>query len=193
MRKSTIYLIIVGTMILISGCGGKTTSTGYQREETDYSYIRQIGVLPFTNETKDELVATRARDITITQILALGLFDTVDKGIVDSVIAEEALTPGAPIDPLSLRRMGQRLRVQAFILGTVDLAQENRIGSVSFPQVAVTLRMVDANTGLILWQSSGSRSGESWTARLLGITPDDDYEITDKLIRHMLGSAPSSE
>lgn len=193
MRKVTIISIIMGAMLFINGCGGKTTSADYLREETDYSYIQQVGVLPFTNTTADELAGTRARDLTITHILALGLFDTVDKGIVDSVMTDEALTPGEAIDPMSLRRLGQRMRVQAFMLGTIDLAQDNRIGTVAFPQVAITLRLVDANTGMILWQASGSRSGDSWTARLFGITPDDHYEITDKLIRYMLQSAPASE
>ena len=150
-------------------------------------------MLPFTNKTEDKLVGSQARDITITNVLALGLFDTVDKGIVDAVLAEEALVPGAAIDSLSLRRIGQRLQAQALMLGTIDLAQENRVGSVSFPQVAITLRLVDANTGMILWQVSGNRSGESWGGRLFGVIPDDQYETTAKLIRRMLLNAPVNE
>jgi len=191
-QKARTVLIIMGAVFLLNGCGGKTNSTDYLREDIDYSYIQKIAVLPFTNNTEDKMAGERARDITITKVLALGLFDTVDKGIVDAVMEDEALTPGAAVDPLSLRRVGQRLQVQAFLLGTIDMSQENRIGNVAFLQMAVTLRLVDAQSGMVLWQASGNRSGESWGGRLFGITPDDPFGISDKLIGHMLRNAPSS-
>jgi hypothetical protein len=190
MQKTWNIVIIISVFFLLTGCGGKISSTDYVREDIDYSYIQRIGVLPFTNKTEDKLAGERARDITITQVLALGLFDTVDKGIVDAVMEDEALNPGAAIDPLSLKRIGQRIRAQAFILGTIDLAQENRIGSVAFPQIAITLRLVDTESGMVLWQASGTSSGESWGGRLFGVTPDDPFKTTDKLIRHMLRNAP---
>ena len=98
---------------------------------------------------------------------------------------------GAPIDPLTLKRIGQRLDTQAVILGTIDLAGSGRIGSTTYPEMAMTLRLIEVNSGLILWQASGNLSGESFGRRLFGIKADDPYQVTLKLVRSLLKTAPA--
>jgi len=193
MKKNKIVLpFLAMLMLVLGGCGGTATLENFTREDVDYSFIQQIAVLPFTNATKNDTVPEMARDITITQVLALGLFDVVDKGIVNSVLADEAISTNVPIDPLSLKRVGQRLRAQAFLLGTVDHVEEGRIGGISYPEIGLTLRLVDANTGMILWHASGKRTGESWGRRLFGTKADDPFDITLKLIRDLLYTAPAN-
>lgn len=188
--RLTIFMGVV--FLLLAGCGSKHATESYLRDDVDPGFVQRIAVLPFENNSADGYAANRARELSITQVLALGLFDTVDKGLVDSVLAEEALQQGAPIDALSLKRLGQRLNVQAFLLGSVDQAQENRLGAVSFPEIALTLRLIESNSGMILWQASGHRRGDSWIGRLLGIVPEDSYQVTLHLIRDLLATAPAS-
>ena len=111
--------------------------------------------------------------------------------LIDNVMYEEGIEIEGPIDALTLKRLGQRLNTQAVILGTIDLAQDARLGSTSYPILAMTLRMVEVNSGLILWQSSGNSSGESFSRRLFGLKTDDPYQITDKLVNKMLRTAPA--
>jgi TolB-like protein len=182
--------ILIVTLVL-AGCSSRTVSESFVREEVDFAFVQKIAVLPFENNSDDEYAPERARDITITQVLAYGLFDTVEKGLVDSVLYEEALEPGTPLDPLTLKRLGQRLKVQAFIIGTVDLAGTGKVGPSSYPEMALTLRLIEANSGMILWQASGNYSGESTSGRLFGLKPDDQYQITIKLVRKLLRTAPA--
>ena len=131
-----------------------------------------------------------ATALVITQVLAMGLFDVADKGIVDSRLVEEAINPAEPIDPVTLKRLGQRLSSQAFLIGSVDLSTEQGRGSKNFPELSLTLRLVDANTGLILWQASGYRNGESLVGRLFGLQSDDEFRVAMKLTHYLLSTAP---
>lgn len=183
------YIIVLAMMFV--SCTNKTTMESFQREDVDFSFVERIAVLPFQNNSSDKFASKRTRDVTITQVLSLGIFDVVEKDLVDSVLYEEAIDPGSAIDPLTLKRMGNRLNVQGFLLGTIDLAGMGKVGSATYPELAVTLRLVEAESGMILWQASGSLSGESLANRLLGTKGDDTYQITAKLIKLLLRTAPN--
>ena len=143
-------------------------------------------MLPFQNFTTDQHVFERTRDIATTQLLALGIADVVDRGLVDSVMAEEVIDPRLPIDQINMKRLGQRLNVQAFLLGAVDMAGEKRTGSMAYPVLGVTLRLVDAQTGVVIWQSSGRWTSETVVGRIFGTKPTDDFHVTLELLNKMM-------
>ncbi len=188
--KNTIILLCIG--LLLQGCAAKTKIEEFSREDVDLSYITKIAVLPFENHTKDEFAAQRMRDITITQVLAMGLFDVVDKGVVDSALMDFAVEPGKPIDSPILKRLGKRLGVDAFLMGEVNEVGEDRRGSMSFPLVSLTMRLVDSKAVLVLWRASGHKSGYSTMYRLFGISPKDSFEVSMELVRDMLLTIPVS-
>ena len=177
-------------LLVLAGCSSRTVSDSFTREDVDIGFVQSIAVLPFENNSSDKYAPKLARDITITLVLALGLFDVVDKYLVDNMLYDEAIRVDDPLDPLSMKRMGQRLNVQALLLGTVDLAGTGEVGSTTYPEIALTLRLVEADSGMILWQASGHYTGESFGRRLLGINPDTAYKINFDLVRRLLNTAP---
>lgn len=191
MRTNILVLSVVMLIVLFTGgCGGKSVKKTFLRENVDLAFITKVAVLPFENQTADKFVGGRVRNATVTHVLARGAFDVIDKGLVDSALQEEAIEPGAPLDVNSLKRLGQRLNVQAFILGSVDAVGTARSGSYSYPELSLTLRLLEANAGVVLWQASGHRSGDSLMGRLFGITPKDSYEISDQLVKSLLRGIP---
>ena len=191
MRKLALSITMIFLAVALTACGTRTVSGSYLREEVDFAFLQRIAVLPFENNSSDLTAPGRARDLAITQVLAMGLYDTVEKSLVDNILYEEAIDPEAPIDTLALKRIGQRLKVQAFLLGTVDLAGESKIGTAVYSEMALTLRLIEANSGLILWQASGSYSGESLGVRLFGMKPTDRFHVALNLVRALLKTAPS--
>jgi hypothetical protein len=191
MRKVMVIGHLALLILILAGCSGGTVSKSYLREEVDFGFIQRIAVLPFENNSPDQYAGERARDVTITQVLSLGLFDAIEKVLVDNVLYEEGVDKGTAIDPLTLKRIGQRLQCQALMLGTVDLAGSGKIGTSSFSEMALTLRLIEVNSGLILWQASGNLSGASLGKRLFGLKPDDPYQVSVKLVRNLLKTAPS--
>ncbi|MBI4793986.1 MAG: hypothetical protein HY789_14890 [Deltaproteobacteria bacterium] len=192
MKRILCSILMLMFLSLLSGCAGKTTIS-YMREDVTLDFVNKVCVLPLTNNTDQKYAAELARDVISTQILAMNIFDLVDKGIVDSVLYEEALDPGAPVSQLMLSRLGQRLNVQAIMVGAVDLAGDKRVGSVIVPEMSLTLRLIETKSGLVLWQGSGHYAGDSIIGRLFGITPDDTYKVTAKLARELLTTIPERE
>ncbi len=184
------FFAVAGMVLSVYGCGAKTTTKTFLREEVDLSYITRIAVLPLENHTKNDFAAERIRDIITTQILAMKLFDVVDKGIVDSALRELAIEPGMSIDTPVLKRLGQRLNVQAFLLGAVEQMGESRKGASVYPEVSLTLRLVDSKASLVLWRASGHRSGYSVWDRLFGLAPKDTFEVSLALVHDMLSTIP---
>lgn len=182
-----------GLLVLftLAGCSGKTTLESFMREDVDLGFITRVAVLPYENHSRDEFADERVRDITITQILAYGLFDVVDKGQVDSVLRDEAVDLGEPMDAATLKRLGQRLNVQAFMLGSIDYVGEGRKGAVVYPELSITMRLLEVNSAMILWQASGNRNGDSLVGRLFGIAPADTYRVSMYLVRQLLASIPA--
>ena len=192
MRNVLVIGCLTVILVVVTGCGSKTVSESFVREDVDFGFVQTIAVLPFDNNSGDKFATDRARNLTITQILAMGLYDVVERDLVDNFMYNEAIDTGVPLDPLTLKRMGSRLNVQAFLMGTVDLAGDNKLGATTYPEIALTLRLVEAETSMILWQVSGHYSGESFGRRLFGVQPDDTFKITFDLVRRLLNTIPSA-
>jgi len=190
MRTLTLFCFLA--LLLVSGCGGGSGSAdldSFMREDVELSFINRVAVLPFENNTDDKLASERVRDVSITQVLSSGLFDVVDKSIVDNALNEEAIDlDKSPIDQSTMSRLGQRLNVQAFLLGSVDQSGEVRRGSISYYEIALSLRLLDINSGIIFWNASGTQNGDSTAKRLLGLARDDEFIVTTKLLRKLLGT-----
>jgi hypothetical protein len=181
-----LLLFLAGGCALTPGGGAKS----YVREDVDFGFVRKIAVLPLENNSKDEFAPEMLRDIVITRIFAMRLFDVADKGMVDSLLREEAIDAGKPIDAPTIRRIGQRLNAQALLLGTVDLAAEGRKGAVSYPEMALTLRILDVESGLVIWQAGGNASGDSLSRRLFGLSSRDRYQVGAELVHDLLRTVP---
>ena len=188
MRSFALVGCLVLVCMLVSCSGGKFSSEEFIRENIDFESVRRVAVLPLLNHTSDPYVHQRVRNVAITQMLANGVADVVDRGIVDSVLFEEVIDPAQPIDLINLKRLGQRLGVDAFLLGDVDMVVARRTGSFAYPQMALTLRLVEASSASILWQSSGHWTSESFFGKMFGIAPTDSYHVNIELLNRMMKS-----
>jgi len=186
-------ILFLFLLIFLSGCSSSIRGDSFLRDNIDLDYVRKIAVLPVVNNSSDLFAPERVRDMTITRILAGRLFDVVDKGVVDGLMREEGIDPVGSLDRQAIRRIGQRLKVQALMLGTVDFASETRRGSVVFPEVTVTLRLLEVESAMIIWQADGHGSGDSLLRRLLGLSCVNSYQTTMDLIDTLLATIPRTQ
>ncbi len=190
--KISFCTLLVVVSFGMTGCSlpfmGK--SKAFVRENVDFGFVQKIAVLPVENNSKDEFAPELVRDLAITRILAAKLFDVTDKGLVDSSLREEAIDRGKPLDAPTIKRLGQKLNVQALLLSTLDIAADSRQGSMSYPEISVTLRMVEVETGLVIWQAGGHQSGDSFLRRLFGLGGRDKYQVTLSLVDDILHTIP---
>lgn len=192
LEKVFFCTLLLGFFLGLTGCSlpfiGK--SKAFVRENVDFGFVKKIAVLPVENNSKDEFAPELVRDVTITRILAMKLFDVTDKGLVDSFLKEEAIDPGKPLDTATIKRLGQKLNVQCVLLTTLDIAADSRQGSMSYPEISVTLRLLEVETGLVIWQAGGHQSGDSIWRRLFGLAGRDKYQVTVSLVEDILRTIP---
>lgn len=188
-RMSIVLLFVMIITLIMVGCG-KSIRRTFVRENIDLGFVNRVAVLPLENNSADKFVAERVRNSIATQVLERGIFDVVDKGILDNALREEAIEPGSPIELNSLKRIGQRLNVQGFIIGSVDEATEERKGAYSYAVMSLTLRLLETTGGTVLWQANGSRSAGSALGRLFGLDAKDAFYNTDKLVKSLVRTIP---
>jgi len=184
MRKKIIGIIVVVILLNLLGCGsGKMITESFTRENTSVTQIRSLAVMPFEGGGR----AQRIRELTITNLLASGLFDVQDIGRVDSVLKREGIAQGAPIDLFDIRRLGETLNVQGLLFGSVEQTTGSR-GSARFAEITVTFRLIETETGILLWQASGKGSGYSFLDRLFGFRPKDDFVVTLDMLNEIFAT-----
>ena len=168
--------LLVGlTAVLLVGCSGPRM---YIHPSPGLDRIRRVAVLPFENNTKEMKAAERVRTQFVIELLRLGYFDVVDPGEVDRKMQAQNLSYEAgqelvpPIrtaekaeeteifEPLT-RVMGEVLGVEAILVGSVDAYSANRVGDRTVPEVAISARLLDAETGIIIWAATHSRRGRA--------------------------------
>ena len=190
MYKKIMGILLAAMLFSLSGCGFRNppTTTSFIRENTNLALIQKVAVLPFEGGGR----APRIRELTMTQLLAADVFDLVDKGRVDIFLAQEAIPPGAPIDLFIIRRLGESLNVQAVLFGSVEQTSESR-GSAVFSEITMTMRLIDCETGELLWQASGRGSGYSLADRLFGFAPKDSFQVTLELLDDLVATMGTVE
>jgi len=173
---------------ILGGCASGPT-TSFVNENVSFGYIQKIAVLPFENHTQEGFAGERIRDIVTTEVLSRGLFEVAEKGDLERFLREEMVVrEHYSLDQATAKRLVPRLNAQAYLAGAVDDFKEMRNGSYSYPIVAVTLRLVDSESGKIIWQASGHESGYSTTGRLLGLAGDDANQVTFSLVKRLLNT-----
>jgi hypothetical protein len=186
-RRSLVKVILVFLLLLsVSGCASEKNH--FLDENVEIDLLRKIVVLPFENHTQTKFVENRMRDVITTEILSRGLFDVVADGDVLRFLKEEVSGNSEAVDTKVARRMGRELEVEAFMTGAVDIYEENRNGSYTYPVIAVTLRLLDVRNNKIIWQASASETGYGTWSRVFGFASEDFNQVSFRLAQKVLAT-----
>ncbi|MGB6001678.1 MAG: CsgG/HfaB family protein, partial [Thermoanaerobaculia bacterium] len=158
-RFSTPWLFLVAASCCLGGCGSSMKATQFSNPNFDFSFVERVAVLPFENLSSDRQAGLRATRLTVTELLASGALDVVERGEVQAALTQtETFQPGRTPMPNTEQviSLGQALGVQAIIMGTVTQSENLRSGSVLIPVVTIDMRMVEAETGATVWAATHS-------------------------------------
>ena len=158
----------------------------YTNPAADLSYIKRVAILPLHNFTRADLAHEKIRDILETELLQLEVFEVVDRGEVDAVLRELRIKSPPEISPPMLKKISQKLNVQAILTGAVDEYETQRSGNVSLSFVAVSLKLIDAKSAKVIWQITSSEKGGGALTRLFGVGEKSLLEVGHILIRRCL-------
>lgn len=196
-KLNKVFVIGCGLGLLVSGCAPsvavKRTQTTTVKEtpkvESEYTGPkRKIAVIDFENKTAygQRRLGTAASDILITELGKSGKFILVERAKIKKVLAEQQFGATGDVDSNTAARMGKILGVNAIVTGSISqfgvkkggadylLVQSKR----TIAEATVDIRVVDTETGQILYTDSGKGMARQKTGQFLGLGTKAKYDET---------------
>lgn len=181
MRKIMPVLMLV----LLTACG-KTNSNVFRDPEMDFGVIQSVAVLPFANQTREQTAADRVRDVFVNKLLFTGgiyaaPLGEVKRGVMRAAIAD----PTAP-SPEEVVKFAAIVKVDAVITGAVREYGEVRSGTAVSNVIAISVQMLEAQTGKVVWSASSTKGGVTIGDRLFGGGGEPMNDVTEKAVDEVI-------
>ncbi|MGA1795630.1 MAG: hypothetical protein ACMUIL_07205 [bacterium] len=194
---------VISVFLLICAAAGcmRPGNRVYVNPNTNFRFVKKVAVLPFQNLSQDRFADKKVWDTFVTTLLASEAVEVLELGEVLRVMNTLGITsaasdqtsfapqdqkPAGTITRDAARDLGQALGIQGIILGSVEEYGIVRSSSGSYPEVSLTLRMVDPKTGSIIWAVSHTEKGSRVLPSILGIGEDTLSETALKAARHIV-------
>jgi hypothetical protein len=195
MRKACGVVVIVPALLAVfATASAAQVSDVYRDERMDFGAIQTVAVVPFANLARDQIVADRVRDVFISRLMATGAVYVLPVGEVSRGITKlELQTPSSPT-PEDVVKLGALLKADAVITGVVREYGEVRSGGSSANIISMSIQLLEAGTGRIVWSASSTKGGISFWNRLFGGGGQPVNKVTeeavDALFDKLLGPPP---
>jgi curli biogenesis system outer membrane secretion channel CsgG len=156
--------------------------------EADMSFYVKVGVVPFQSLAADRFAGEKFSTEFTTALLASGKFGVVEQGIFVHALLQvtgKRTTPdGLTAD--QLKKIADVTGVQGVFEGTVTHYQMQLSGGDYFPVVAAEVRLVDTETGTIVWKATVSDRGGPKTP-IIGVGEIHTFgELSQKLSKQLV-------
>jgi TolB-like protein len=171
--------------LLIAGGCATSTSTQYVRQNVDYNNFKRIAVLPFESLTTDEYAGEKIRKTVITELLSRGV-DVIEPGEVTRVLIEQKIKSFSSVRTADLQNMAKTLGVEALMMGSVEAYGISRGISVSYPEVSINVRLVEASSGNIIWSVCQTSGGPGFWTRHFGAEGISLSEAANKVVKEAI-------
>lgn len=184
MKMVTVRRVLFFFIFFLSACA--TTSDLYRDPNMDFGSIQTIAVMPFANLSRESAAAERVRDVFINTLLATGGVYVVPPGEVARGIARaEIQNPVAP-SPEEIVKLAGILKAQAVVTGVVREYGELRSGSTMVNTISLGLRMIETQTGRVVWSASSTKGKITVWNRLFGGGGEPMNVITQKAVNDLI-------
>ncbi len=171
-------VLLLGALWL-TGCAATGPAT-YVHPGYDFSRVKKVAVLPLENLSPDQTAGEKMRRVVVTELLASGVVDVVEPGQVNRALAQQNIQNPSAMSPEDFKKVAGFLGVQLLVVGSVEAFDRVTIGGVQAPEVTMSLRGIDVESGTIVWATSHTQGGATFAARLFGLTGDSLSEVARK-------------
>lgn len=168
--KTAPWPVTFATFLLaLTACPVSAQVTDVFRDpRMDFGIIKTVAVMPFANLTRDQVVAERVRDVFINKLLSSEAVYVLPVGEVARGITRVEIQ--SPTEPTAeeVVKLGAFLDAEAVITGVVREYGEVRSGTSSANVISMSIQLVEAQTGRIVWSGSSTKGGITFMNRLFG-------------------------
>jgi hypothetical protein len=183
-----LWLLVIGA----PECTAQVTDV-YRDPNMDFGIVQTVAVLPFANLARDQMVSERVRDVFINRLLSTEAVYVLPVGEVSRGIAKVDIPNPTTPSPEEVVKLGAFLKADAVITGVVREYGEVRSGSTAANIISMSIQVMEAGTGKVVWSASSTKGGIGFWARMFGGGGQPLNKVTeqavDALFDKLLGPA----
>ncbi|MBE0574971.1 MAG: DUF799 family lipoprotein [Desulfuromonadales bacterium] len=185
-KSLLVHWIIYGFFLLLAGCSSNLTTPAYTSSQMDFSAVRSVAVLPFLNLTSDDQASERMRDAFMGMLLATEVIYVLPPGEVARGVDRASIRIPQTPSIEEINKLNSVLDVDAVITGVLREYGTVRSGSAEANLVALSLQMIETQTGTIVWSAEATKGGITLSDRMLGSGGQPMNDVTLLVINDLL-------
>ncbi|MBI3754389.1 MAG: hypothetical protein HY266_10190 [Deltaproteobacteria bacterium] len=143
-----------------------------------------MAVLPFYNLTGQKDAGKIVADIFVTEMFKSARFRVEEPGNIAQFMIQERMDTVGEIEIEKLKILGRRLDVDEVLTGTVEEFDDGISSGV--PIVSITARMIDSNSGRLIWSAQNKKRGDDYIIVLDLGEVRSVTTLTQKVVREMI-------
>jgi len=185
MRKNKAKALLIGILLFtLASCAHAPDS--FRDENMDFSAVKTVAVMPFANLSPDSLASERVRDTFSTMLLSTGAFYVLPPGEVARGISRVGISNPASPTAEEVVKLGSALGVGGVITGVVREYGEVRSASTTANSISLSVAMLEAQTGRVVWKASSTEGGITIWDRMFGGGGKPMNDVTVKAVNDLL-------
>ncbi len=152
-------LLISGLLMLIAACASKPKQI-LVRQIPSVTRLNRIAVFPLENLSELPEAASRMTNILTSELYNAQIVNVVEPGEVQQFILRSRIRKPTQLDVNTIRDASRQLNADGIIFGSVNEYEMISTELGMLPAISITLRLVDANSGEIVWAMTHSLQGD---------------------------------
>ena len=160
-KTKTVLSVMLFLSVFVTSCAVESVvlKPGY-----DFTKIKRVAVIEFRDAAYYPNSGSMVSELFVKYLLKTG-YNVVERDELDSILREHQLSVNGVLNREHLKEFGKVSGVDAIITGSIPMVIPERDfyenGNPRFiaAQVGVTCRMIDVETGEVLWAGSNTYDG----------------------------------
>ena len=180
---------LAGALALLgsSACSSsRMGGTVYVHPNADLATFERVAVLPLENLSTDRFAAERVREVLNVELAAMGICEVVDSTRVNRALREREVLDVTSLSPETVQLLAEDLQVQGVLMGAVLELSQTRTSTFAAPEVSLSLRLIDVQSGIVAWSVTDARKGLPLETRLFGVGEKTQTEVIRELVRTLM-------
>ncbi len=149
--RTTLLVLLAASAMVLAGCA---SGESYVKPGFEFAQIEEVAVVDVQGDVRNEAVKNQIADFFNMELLKKG-YTPVERAHIQTLLKEQEFQSSEMTSQVGMAKAGEILNVPAVMMVSIPNFGE---------EISVTAKMVDVQSGSILWMGTG----EGNTGRTLG-------------------------
>lgn len=164
--------VLLAIVFMTLSCAGdkKPLLTPYEFDKYSSPPMPRLAILPLENFSPSERASKKVSDIFLVEFLKMKNIYLIEPGNIEIALADERIRNTSIMPMKTVKVLADRLNADLIMIGSIleFEMQQSRGGTGTVPMLSLTLRILDARTGNIVWAANVNSRGDD-KEKLFGI------------------------